>query len=154
MSRSLTRELAMQLIFQMGIQNDFGADIRERFLKDHEISKQDRDFIMNICDAIEKNLADIDGLINECSAGWTTSRMAKVDLAIARLAVTEIIYTKETPLPVVINEAVELAKKYGGDSSPKFLNGLLGKLARTKAEPRKAHSEQTIAVGEGTDEKQ
>ncbi len=134
MSRSLTRELGMQLIFQMGAQNDFGEDIRERFLKDHEISPQDKKYIILLCDSLKENLSDIDSLINKYSNGWTTARMPKVDLAIARLAVTEMFYVEATPLAVAINEAVELAKKYGGDNSPKFINGLLGKIARSKDE--------------------
>ena len=132
MSRSLARELGMQLIFQMDVQNEFDGAIRQRFLDESKVAAPERKYIEALTDELKKNLADIDALIDKYSAGWPASRMAKVDLAIARLAVTEIAYLKDVPVAVSINEAVELAKKYGGDSSPKFLNGLLGKIARSR----------------------
>ena len=72
-------------------------------------------------------MKEIDAEINEKSTGWKTSRMGKVDLSIIRLAVYEIRFDEEVPEKVAINEAVELAKKFGTDESPAFINGVLAK---------------------------
>jgi len=74
-------------------------------------------------------LEEIDKIINESSKGWKTTRMGKVDLTLIRLAVYEIKYEEDIPTGVAINEAVELAKKYGTDDSPAFINGILAKIA-------------------------
>ena len=76
---------------------------------------------------VAEKIAQIDEMINEKTEGWKTSRMGKVDLAILRLAVYEIVFDDTIPNPVAINEAVELAKKFGRDESPKFINGVLAK---------------------------
>ncbi len=78
---------------------------------------------------IVEHLAEIDAAVNEAAEGWKTSRMGKVDLTLIRLAVFEMRYEEEIPVGVAINEAVELAKKYGTDESPAFVNGVLAKLA-------------------------
>ena len=69
-------------------------------------------------------------MLNEHVTGWKTSRMNKVDLSILRLAVYEMKYDEDVPVGVAINEAVELAKKFGGSEAPAFINGVLGKLAK------------------------
>ena len=71
-----------------------------------------------------------DAALNEASKGWKTSRMGKVELSILRLAVYELRYDDDVPGKVAINEAVELAKKFGGSEAPAFINGVLGKLAK------------------------
>ena len=73
----------------------------------------------------------IDEKINEIAEGWRTRRMGKVELTILRLAVFEMKYDEEIPEKVAINEAVELAKKFGGDEAPAFVNGILAKLCCT-----------------------
>ena len=72
---------------------------------------------------------EIDADIDQIAEGWKTTRMGKVDLTILRLAVYEMKFDEEIPVGVAINEAVELAKKFGGDDSPAFVNGILAKLA-------------------------
>ena len=74
-------------------------------------------------------VAGVDGILNENAEGWKTFRMNKVDLTILRLAVYELKWDDEIPVGVAINEAVELAKRFGGDESPSFVNGVLGKVA-------------------------
>lgn len=71
--------------------------------------------------------------INEVAKGWKTGRMGKAELAILRLAVYEMLYDEEVPVKVAINEAVELAKTFGGDDSAAFVNGILAKLVKTNA---------------------
>ena len=76
-----------------------------------------------------RHLPEIDALIDEKATGWKTQRMAKVDLSLIRLAVYEIRFDENVPSSVAINEAVELAKRYGSDSSGAFVNGILAKMA-------------------------
>ena len=80
-----------------------------------------------VFDKIKEKLEEIDGQINEKAEKWTTSRMGKVDLTLIRLAVYEILFDDSVPAGVAINEAVELAKKFGQDASPSFVNGILAK---------------------------
>ena len=101
-----------------------------------ECSEKDCDYIVNKFKNIVnkfKNIAEkleeIDAAIGEASKGWKVSRMAKVDLALIRLAVYEMRYEEDIPVKVAINEAVELAKQYGTDDSSSFVNGVLAKLA-------------------------
>lgn len=81
--------------------------------------------------AIEKS-AELDEKINEVAEGWKSSRMGKVELTILRLALFEILFDEDVPQGVAINEAVELAKKFGGDDAPSFVNGILAKLVKSE----------------------
>ena len=86
------------------------------------------DYISNKFIHILEHIAEIDEAVSEVSEGWKTTRMGKVDLTLNRLAVYEMRYEEDIPVNVAINEAVELAKQYGTDSSPAFVNGVLAKL--------------------------
>ena len=94
-----------------------------------DCSEKDCEYILNKYKNIVEKLDEIDTAIGEASTGWKVSRMAKVDLALIRLAVYEMRYEEDIPVKVAINEAVELAKQYGTDDSPSFVNGVLAKLA-------------------------
>lgn len=91
--------------------------------------EKDSSYILDKYKNIVDKLEEIDTLIGENSKGWKVSRMAKVDLALIRLAIYEMKYEEDVPVKVAINEAVELAKQYGTDNSPAFVNGVLAKLA-------------------------
>ena len=93
-----------------------------------ECDVEDGQYISKKCEDIAAHLSEIDAAVNEVSEGWKTSRMGKVDLTLIRLAVYEMKYEEDIPVGVAINEAVELAKKYGTDDSPSFINGVLAKL--------------------------
>ena len=86
------------------------------------------DYIFDKVEKISEKIGEIDAKINEVSEGWKTGRMGKVDLTLIRLAVYEMLYEEDVPAKVAINEAVELAKMYGTDNSPSFVNGVLAKL--------------------------
>ena len=95
-----------------------------------EPSPEDSTYIRNKLEAIVDKLEEIDQIIATTVENWDISRIGKVDLAIIRLAIYEIKYDDTIPTPVAINEAVELAKKYGGDESPSFVNGVLAKVLK------------------------
>lgn len=134
MTREAARELLMQLIFQMGVQKDFSDELKQRFLREYKINSKQKKYIDDMHRAIADNLEHIDSLINKSSDGWSTERMAKSDLAICRVALGEILFAEDIPEAVSLNEAVNLAKKFGTDSSQKFVNGLLGKALKFKNE--------------------
>lgn len=90
---------------------------------------KDTAYIREKLTAVTEHLPEIDALLNEVSEGWSTARMSKADLSLLRLAVYEIRYDDDIPTGVAINEAVELAKKYGGENTSAFVNGILGKVA-------------------------
>ncbi len=107
-----------------------GMDLKEEFSVPP--CSEDMDYIYSKYNAVVSHKDEIDKLLNEASEGWKTSRMSKVDLSILRLAVYEMNYDSDVPVGVAINEAVEIAKKYGGDDSGAFINGVLGKIAKEK----------------------
>ena len=96
--------------------------------------EQDSDYMQKKYASIREHISEIDSMLNEISRGWKTRRMSRVDLNILRLAVYEIYHDEDVPEKVAANEAVEIAKKYGGEESASFINGLLGKVIRTKGE--------------------
>ncbi len=124
MNRREARELVMKCIFQMEVQKEFTRENAEKFLKD-KITKQQNSYISNVLEQFCSNIEAIDDVLNQNSKGWPVSRMAKADLAIARLAVCEILYIDDVPKAVAINEAVDIAKIYGSEQSPKFINAIL-----------------------------
>ena len=117
-----------------------------------EMPPEEREQLQKRCEAVLALLPELDARINEVSEGWKTSRMSRVDLSIIRLALYEMAYDEEIPLKVAINEAVELAKKYGGDDSPAFVNAILGKLAsRLVPQPTAAAEKPAGAAVEKSD---
>ena len=126
MSRRELREQIFKMLFRIEFHE--GMEMEEQmqlFLEEEEeISKEDSEYIRNKYENIVEHLEEIDASVNEKAKGWKTSRMAKVELSLIRLAVQ---YDEDIPAGVAINEAVELAKKYGADSSPAFINGVLAK---------------------------
>lgn len=94
-----------------------------------ELQEKDQSYIQNKFENIREKITEMDDILNQCSKGWKTSRMGKVDLSILRLAVYEILFDEEVPDKVAINEAVELAKKFGQKESGSFVNGILARFA-------------------------
>jgi N utilization substance protein B len=124
MTRTKGRERLMQLLFLMDAQNDFRIEMKDQFYKDQEIVEDS--FMEALFVLCINNLEEIDKKLNKCADNWTVKRINRVDLAVLRLSTAELLYMEETPTPVVINEAVNMAKKYGIDDSGKFVNGVLG----------------------------
>lgn len=97
---------------------------------EQELSEKDQNYMQEKYQHVCDHLESIDTLLNKLASGWKTSRMSKVDLSILRLAVYEMQSDEDIPTGVAINEAVEIAKRFGGDESASFINGILGKVAR------------------------
>lgn len=93
-----------------------------------ESQNEVKDYAIRIAETFQQNHKEIDEIIKNCSSGWDFDRLVKMDKDILRIALSELLFIKETPLKVVVDEAVELAKKYSTDDSASFINGLLAKV--------------------------
>ena len=129
MSRRLAREAAMCLLFEYAVIGEVHRETLE-IMKDvfetDKLEDQNRDYIALVLEELDKHRGEIDEKIEAYSHDWKINRLSKVDLSILRLAMLEIFYFEDIPVRVSVNEAVELAKKYSSEKSPKFINGLLG----------------------------
>jgi N utilization substance protein B len=130
MNRKLTREEVMKLFYEMDMNDDFSIERSERYLNNIENMKIDTTYFRHTSLSFVENLKSIDNLINEYSSDWKINRIAKIDIAIMRLAITEMLYDDGIPISVSINEAIELCKKYSNEDSHKFINGILGNINR------------------------
>ena len=131
MSRRELREQIFKLLFRVEFNSmEDMAEQEQLFFEDEDAAKEeDAVYISDKYHKISEKLSEIDSQLNEKVQGWHTDRMNKVDLTILRLAVYEICYDEDVPTGVAINEAVELAKKFGQDASFGFVNGVLAKFA-------------------------
>ncbi len=133
-ARVAERENLMQMIYQMGVTGDFSHAAYEGYINNEQISlHKESKYSKELFAALSEHLADIDNEIGGHSIKWKTERMPAVDLAILRLALTEIHYIDSIPTSVSINEAVNMAKKFSTDKSASFINGVLGKIVNGEA---------------------
>ena len=131
MNRSAAREETFKLLYSLEIQKENLKEQTEIYLENEEISdEKTKEYINSIVEGIENDITEIEKKISEnLKKDWKIERISKIDLVLLKLAIYEIIYT-ETPYKVVINEVVELAKKYGDDTSPNFVNGILASIVK------------------------
>lgn len=132
MSRRRSRELAMKLTYQFQIQRDHVDSQLEFLFSQEETGEKDREYITEIVKGIREREEIIDGLIEKNAIGWRLARISKVDLAILRVSIYEILYREDIPYNVSINEAVEMAKKYSSAEAPPFINGILSNIIKIK----------------------
>ena len=129
MTRTEARELLMQAVFQMEAQKDSSNELFEQLLAEQKADKGNLAYLRTNFENLRRNALEIDDRIDKFAIGRSTKRMPKADLAILRIAVSEMLYY-DTPDSVVINEAVEMAKKYCSAESAGFINGVLGSIQR------------------------
>ena len=130
MNRRSLREQVFKLLFRVEFNTKEEMEEQCLLFLEHEevdMSEEEERHIVDKYKAIHENLEEIDSMINEKAKGWNTDRMGKVDLTVIRLAVYEMKFDETIPDGVAINEAVELAKKFGQDESAGFVNGVLAK---------------------------
>lgn len=130
MNRSSIREQAFKLLYSLEIQKDINeAEQIDLYLESNNIKDEEAvSYIKDAIFGIDKNKKDIDEkIVQNLKSNWKLERVSKIDLTILRLAIYEIKY-KDLPYKVAINEAVELAKKYGEDTSKNFVNGILASI--------------------------
>lgn len=131
MGRKQAREGAMKLLFQMESTGDFSDEAMELFLNNFQFDESEVSYIRDSVKHIKEHLEEIDNHIVANLEGWSKHRLAKVDLSALRIAIYEILYRKDIPVEVSINEAIETVKKYSTEDSFKFINGVLGGFVRS-----------------------
>ncbi len=138
MSRHKAREISFKYIYQL----EFGQPLEVEedefwnmaYEEDTELTNIDKLFIEGIVNGVKEHLEEIDSVIFSKIAKRSKERVFRVDLAILRIAVYELLYVKDLSYKVVVNEAVEIAKKYGKDNSHSFINGILREVIKEKVE--------------------
>ncbi|MFZ5353557.1 MAG: transcription antitermination factor NusB [Bacillota bacterium] len=144
MSRRLAREYAVQFLYSYDFNKEENVEgLTEEFFnlqesqadedKGNKLSGQDKNFSIELIKGTLENLEKIDEEINTSTIGWKKERIAKVDLAILRLAVYEILFRDDIPDSVSANESIEISKKFSTEDSSSFVNGVIGKIIRSKA---------------------
>lgn len=130
MKRKETREEAVKIAYSMDINKDFDKSIPNSYVEHFELDDVDYEYLNKTIGDMIENIAVIDKYITDNSKDWKISRIAKVDLAILRISLSEILYNDSIPNSVSINEAVEISKKYSNEDSHKYINGILGTVVR------------------------
>lgn len=131
-NRHLARVVAMQSLYEWDFNNRKPnlAEITERGIKESAPGLKDDNFVFDLVNGVSKNLAEIDKVIVETAPEWPLAQINIIDRNILRLGILELMFLKEVPPKVAINEAVELGKVFGGETCGKFINGVLGTLFR------------------------
>jgi len=131
MSRKKARELSMQTLFQMDMQGCFETEYLERIFEEiKQDSEKDDEYMMKLINLFIERQEEIDNEISGSLKDWKLERLPKVELAILRVAVTEIVGIEEIPNKVSINEALNLCKKFSEEKSTKYINGTLGTIIK------------------------
>jgi N utilization substance protein B len=151
-NRHLGRIIALQSLYELEFRKeckDEGVNLDEilkRNIDRYKNALDDKDFILNLVKGVEKTCPKLDERLQPIAPEWPLSQIAKIDLCILRIGTYELENHKDIPPKVVINEAVELAKSFGGDNSSKFINGVLGTLykqSETKTEKKTKTTKKT-----------
>lgn len=135
MGRKKARDNAFKCIYQLEFMDDKNVEkLLEYCYDENQNTDNEKEYIQKVVNGVVENLSIIDDNILKNLKNWTINRIAKIDLAILRLAIYEILYLEDIPAKVSVNEAVELSKEYGGTDSKSFVNGLLAKIIEGKVE--------------------
>lgn len=131
MNKSASRELVFKLLYSLEVQKEFNEEQFELFCDSNEITdNKTKEYMKKTQDQISKNKLKIEELIsNNLKSGWNIQRISKVNNALLKLAICEMLYN-ELPYKIVVNEVVELAKTYGDETSPSFINGVLASIIK------------------------
>jgi transcription antitermination protein NusB len=131
MNRHLARTLAMQTLYEWDFQPEKSVyDMLQDNIEAIDHNDDDTDFVKQLIDGVVQHKDKIDTLISQAAPEWPIDQISVIDKSILRLAGYELLFSQEVPAKVVINEAVELGKTFGGDNTSRFVNGVLGTLYR------------------------
>ncbi|NLB71446.1 MAG: transcription antitermination factor NusB [Chloroflexi bacterium] len=137
--RTKARVAALQTLFELDLTDHPMGEVLELRSVDNELNDTQRDFALVLIRGVHENTTILDNLISEHAPEWPLDQIAVIDRNILRMALWEVAFYGKTPLKVGINEAVELGKLFGTDSSPRFINGVLGSLAESLDEIRNSY---------------
>lgn len=132
MSRKSAREEVMKLVYQIIMNQSSSEEALKDFYEnqENELPFEEKEYINSCVIGIQRDAEKIDKYIEEYSKGWKVNRISKVDLAIMRVSIYEMLKRQDVPNAVAVNEAIELAKKYSGEKSSSFINGILGNIIK------------------------
>lgn len=130
MSRKVAREVLMKLLYERDVAGQHQEESLYSMSDEFKLEENDELYITQILMGMDKEQEKIDSFIIKYAKDWTIKRMARVDIAILRLAIYELLYRGDIPVGVSINEAVEMAKTYGNETSGSFVNGILGNFTK------------------------
>ncbi len=125
-SRTRARSIALQILYEVDVSDHQPGTVLQNRLNRLKISESLKDFITQMTSGVVKYQNTLDEFITSFAPDWPLDQVAAIDRNLLRIALWEIAVYQKTPIKVVINEAVELAKKYGAEGSPRFINGVLG----------------------------
>lgn len=140
MIRRKGREIALKILYQIDIT---GKKDQLIFFEDLPQNEKVKDFAKEIIEGVIKNIKEIDEIISKVSLNWDIKRMSYIDRNILRIGTYEIVFRKDIPSAVSINEAIEISKKYGDEDSPKFVNGILHKIKELYRNSEKGGENET-----------
>ncbi len=135
--RTKSRECALQILYAFDIRKENAQTIIENYWQQHEVEVEVKKFAGCLIKGVMKNLSGIDEFISKYTDNWRIERMAVIDRNIIRMATYELLFEEDIPPKVSINEAVELAKRFGDDESGRFVNGVLDKINKTECKKEK-----------------
>lgn len=152
-NRHLQRSIALQTIFEWdfnGSQPDRLEEYLETNIAEFGPGIEESDLVRTLVRGVAEKRSELDPLIEKCAPEWPIDQIATVDRSVLRLGIYELVYGKyeEVPPKVAINEAIELAKTFGGESSSRFVNGVLGTIYRQMGEPMKQDKKKTKSPSE------
>lgn len=130
LSRRVARQVAFQTLFQIDVGNCDVEEALQQRLADAVLDEANEQYVNEVVRGVYAYRAALDAQINDVSTGWRADRIGAVERSILRLAIYEIVFRDDVPVPVSVNEAVELAKRFGDDDAPRFINGVLGTVVR------------------------
>lgn len=127
--RRKARGIALQALYEIDSAGHSAEAVTERLLAEEKLHEENEDFIRDVVTGVIRNREKIDRQIKNFATAWPLEQIPVIDRNILRLAIFEILIDNKVPIKVAINEAIELAKTFGSDSSPKFVNGVLGSVS-------------------------
>lgn len=157
-NRHLGRIIALQTLYEVVFRKECKDDkvdldtVLLRNISRYRAALDDKDFIIGLVKGVDKQASKLDKKLQPIAPEWPLDQIAKIDLCVLRMGAYELEHHEDVPSKVVINEAVELAKSFGGDNSSKFINGVLGTLFKQMApEPEKKTKPKKTVKSKGKD---
>ncbi|MBH52439.1 MAG: transcription antitermination factor NusB [Chloroflexi bacterium] len=131
-SRRLSRAIAFQVLSEIDVTGHDKSVVFSWIIESNQVDRSSALFAEELIEHVDSNKADLDIIIEQHATAWPLNQVSVVDRNVLRIAFYEIVFENETSFQIIVNEAVELAKLFGGDNSPKFVNGVLGALVDNK----------------------
>lgn len=144
-TRRRARRVTLETLYEVDLAEHAPGEVLARRLEENPMESAGIQFTDHLVHGVIENLEQLDTLIAQFAPEWPLEQMAVIDRNILRIAIYEFLIDGETPVKVAINEAVELAKSYGSDSAPRFVNGVLGTLAEQNS-PKSAEAAETAVA--------